>query len=471
LNQKAKIALSILAPLVIWGMPIDWIPLQAITVVEQRLLAIFAMAVLCWVLEPIPIFATSLLVIVAELVIISDKGFAPLMGAAGNPEFGELLSYREVMATFASPVIMLFLGGFFLAMAATKYRLDTNLARILLKPFGRNPRMILLGLMLITGLFSMFMSNTATTAMMLAILTPVLAAFEEGDTGKIAFALGIPFAANIGGIGTPIGTPPNAVAMKYLVGENAIGFGQWMAFALPYVLIVLAFAWLLLLRVFPPRAEEIDIEIKGKFLRNWRALTAYATAAGTIVLWLTDAWHGMNSYVVAMVPVAVFTATRIVTAEDLRRISWDVLWLVAGGIALGLGLERTGLAGHLVASIPFAQLSPYLIVLVVSGLALVMSTLTSNTATANLLLPIAAALGASLPGLQGLGGEKGLILIVAFACSLAMALPISTPPNAMAHATGLIDSRQMVRVGIVIGIVGLMGGYGLMFVLRQVGFL
>ena len=461
--------LCVLVPLAIWACPTDWLPIASLTTVEHRLVAIFAMATLCWVLEPIPIFATSLLVIVAQLVLISDRGLGPLVRGGGDNS-GQLLPYADIMATFASPVIMLFLGGFFLAMAATKYRLDTNLARVLLRPFGDRPHWILMGLMVITAVFSMFMSNTATTAMMLAILSPVLKGLGDGDRGRGAFVLGIPFAANIGGIGTPIGTPPNAVALKYLTGTNAIGFGQWMAFGVPYVLVLLAIAWGLLVRCFPFTSQSIRIDIKGRFLINARAVTVYVTIAATILLWLTDAWHGMNSYVVALIPVAIFSATRIITSEDLRRISWDVLWLVSGGIALGQGLERTGLSQHLVDSIPFTSLSPLLIVLLVSLLALVMSTLTSNTATANLLLPVMAALGASLPSLGELGGARMLILTVTFACSLAMALPISTPPNAMAHATGLVDGRQMGRLGIVIGVIGLLGAYGLMFLLNKIGF-
>jgi solute carrier family 13 (sodium-dependent dicarboxylate transporter), member 2/3/5 len=470
MSQRIKIVLSTLLPLLVWAMPQEWMMLEGITLVEQRLLAIFAMAVLLWVLEPIPVFATSLLVIALQLVSISDRGLAALRSGVGGDGFGQLLRYQAIMATLASPVIVLFLGGFFLALAASKYRLDTNLARLLLRPFGRRPAALLLGVMLITSAFSMFMSNTATTAMMLAILTPVLGAFEARDPGRTAFVLGIPFAANVGGIGTPIGTPPNAVALQYLTGERAIGFGAWMLFAVPYVLLLLTFTWLALLQFFPPRAKELTIEIRGTFARHWQALTVYVTAGGTILLWLSDGWHGMNSYVVAAIPVAVFAATRIVTAEDLKRISWDVLWLVAGGIALGQGLEQTGLARRLVGSIPFDAFSPVLIVVVTSGLAVLMSTLISNTATANLLLPIAAALGTSLPALGGLGGAQMLILTVAFSCSLAMALPISTPPNAMAHATGMVESRQMARAGSVVGVMGLLGAYGLMFVLRQVGF-
>lgn len=468
--EKTRLLIAVLIPLLIVCVPGEWIPLAGLTVVEHRLIAIFALAALFWVLEPIPIFATSLLIILLELVLVSDSAFVLFRTDADEPGFGTLLSYQDIMATFASPIILLFLGGFFLAMAATKYRLDLNLARILLKPFGTRPPYILLGLMLITSVFSMFMSNTATTAMMLAILTPVLASFDRDDPARIAFVLAIPFAANVGGIGTPIGTPPNAIALQYLTGDMAIGFGEWMAFAVPFALVLLLITWGVLCKTYPARTDRLALDIKGTFLKNWKAITVYGVSTLTIVLWLFDFLHGMKSYVVAMIPVAIFTATRIITTEDLKRISWDVLWLVSGGIALGLGLEESGLARRLIESIPFASFPAVVIVLFSTLLAITMASLMSNTATANLILPLVAALGASLPGLETLGGEMMVILVVTMACSLAMPLPISTPPNAMAHATGLVESRQMARSGLAVGAAGLVGAYLLMFVLNQVGF-
>lgn len=246
-----KPSISIIIPVLILIMPGQWIPLDNISVVEQRLIAIFVMATLFWVLEPIPIFATSVLIITLELVMVSDSSFFLFSAPPEASNFGTVLSYKSIMAAFASPIILLFLGGFFLAMAATKYRLDINLARVLLKPFGTDPKWVMLGLMVITAIFSMFMSNTATTAMMLAILTPVLVTFRDDDPGKTGFILAIPFAANVGGIGTPIGTPPNAVAMKYLTGVNTISFGEWMEFAIPYVIVLLIILWFVLLKIFP----------------------------------------------------------------------------------------------------------------------------------------------------------------------------------------------------------------------------
>lgn len=471
MNKRIKLLISLAIPILIYILPSYWLPIDHLTTIEHRVISIFILAALFWVFEPIPIFATSVLIIVLELVLISDQSFVLFKPAVNALNYGQIVSYKEIMGTFASPIIMLFLGGFFLALAATKYQLDLNLARVLLKPFGRKPGNLLFGLMLSTALFSMFMSNTATTAMMLAILAPVLSLFETNDSGKIAFVLAVPFAANIGGIGTPIGTPPNAIALKYLTGPNYIGFGKWMLFSIPFVFCLLVFAWRLLLRFFPVQTKELNLEIRSKFRQNWKALTVYFTFGITILLWLTDFLHGMNSYVVAMLPIAVFLTTRIITAEDMKRMSWDVLWLLSGGIALGLALEKSGLAQHLITSIPFENFSPYLIVLAATLITFAMANFMSHTATANLLLPIMAALGMSASSLIGLGGSKMLILAVTFSSSVGMSLPISTPPNAMAHAIGIIESKHMAKSGVLIGLVGLVGIYMLMLILKMVNFL
>ncbi|MGF1713963.1 SLC13 family permease [Photobacterium chitinilyticum] len=468
MRQYIRYIVPILIPLLILILPASAFPVEGLTVIQQRVIAIFLLAALCWVLEPIPIYATSVVIIVLELLLLSNKGLYLFRAGEGQAYFGELLTYSDIMATFASPIIMLFLGGFFLAMAATKYRLDVNLARVLLKPFGTQPKYVMFGLMLITAIFSMFMSNTATTAMMLSILAPVIALFGAKDPGKIAFALCIPVAANIGGIGTPIGTPPNAIALKYLTGENLITFGEWMFFGVPFVAVLLVFAWMLINMLYPAKQEKIELTIKGKFLKTPKAITVYITFALTIILWLMGSSHGMNSYTVALIPVAVFSLTGIINKEDLKKISWDVLWLVSGGIALGLALDQTGLARLLVHSIPFDSYSPYVVLAGSALLCLLMANFMSHTATANLLMPIMAALGTSMTSLVPLGGEITLILVVTFAASLGMSLPISTPPNALAHATGHVQSNQMARVGVIIGVVGVLLSFVMIWALHLI---
>ncbi|ELR67122.1 Transporter, putative [Photobacterium marinum] len=386
---------------------------------------------------------------------ISDKGLHLFRSPPSGHDLGEMLKYTDIFGAFSSPIIILFMGGFALAIAASKYELDNNLARVLLKPFGTQPRFIMLGLMLITAVFSMFMSNTATTVMMLALLAPIVASVPKGDTGIKALVLCIPIAANTGGIATPIGTPPNAIALQYLTGEHSISFLGWMVFGLPFVVLQLAFAWWLLQKLFPSTQDQMHLKLDGSFQTGWQAMVVYVTFALTIILWMTTALHGMNTYVVSIIPLAVFTLTGIMGKEELKLINWDVLWLVAGGIAIGLGLDKTGLAAALAHAIDYNSLSPIAVVLTLSLICWLMANFMSNTATANLLMPIAAAVAASMESLASLGGLQGVLIVVAFSASLGMILPVSTPPNSLAYSTGLIESKDMAKAGVIIGIMGL----------------
>lgn len=450
-----KLAICFLLPIGVLLMPIDVIPIDDLTLIQHRLLAIFLLAALLWVLEPVPVFATSILIIALELVMISDKGLHLFRSPPAGHDIGELMKYTDIFSAFSSPIIILFMGGFALAIAASKYELDNNLARVLLKPFGTQPRFIMLGLMLITAVFSMFMSNTATTVMMLALLGPIVASAPKGDLGIKALVLCIPIAANTGGIATPIGTPPNAIALQYLTGSNSIDFFSWMMMGLPFVIIQLTLAWFLLQKLFPSSEKQMVLKLNGTFQKNWRAIVVYITFAATIVLWMTTSLHGMNTYVVSIIPLAVFTLTGIMGKEELKQINWDVLWLVAGGIAIGIGLDKTGLASALAHAIDYSSLSPTSVVITLSLVCWIMANFMSNAATANLLMPIAAAIGTSMESLASIGGIQSLLVVVAFSASLGMILPVSTPPNSLAYSTGLIESKDMAKTGLIIGVIGL----------------
>ena len=537
-----------------WGLPVN--PIQT------RVIALFVFAALMWILEVIPIWTTSVLVITlallgtsntslnflkvdkfdkpaveaivadaygpganAEVVkatqasvveslkkvtnltpdavrstintailkpVVAGKADAAqataLKEAAGRLFDGEVSAriskldlvnqtqQKSIFATFADPIIILFLGGFFLADAATKFRLDINLARVLLKPFGTNPKYVLLGLMSVTALFSMFMSNTATAAMMLALLTPVLALFKPEDRGRAAFALCIPIGANVGGIGTPIGTPPNAIALKFMQ-ENGwnVTFGDWMMFGVPFVIIMLLIGWFLLLKMFPIDQKSLDLarEMKGKFLTTPKAWVVYITFIVTILLWvIPKQYHGLDANSVAIVPIAVFSVTGVITKKDLKAMSWDVLWLVAGGFALGVALGETKLASDLINSIPFAEWNSMALIVGSSLICLFMATFMSHTATAALLMPIMASVAAGMVagGSMDAPGAIGLLVTIAFASSLGMALPISTPPNAMAYATGHVEQKGMAISGTILCLIGLAFSIGLMALLGAIGF-
>ena len=455
----------LIVTLVLWNLPSSAFGMEGLTVIQQRIIAIFAFATLMWIMEVVPSWATSVGIIGLMLLFCSDSGVKPLC----NPdEVGTLLSYKGVMACFADPVIMLFIGGFILAIAATKTGLDAQLAKILLIPFGKKSNMVLLGFLLITGLFSMFVSNTATAAMMLTFLTPVFRQLPANGKGRIALALSIPIAANLGGMGTPIGTPPNTIALKYLndpEGLNlGIGFGQWMLIMVPLVLVLLFIAWLLLQKIFPFTQKTIELTIEGDMKKGVQSKIVIATFIVTVLLWLLDSVTGINSYTVALIPFLVFSMTGVIGRQDLEEINWSVIWMVAGGFALGYGLNQSGLAELAVESIPFGEFSPIL-VLILSGLiCYTLSNFISNSATAALLMPILVVVCAAMGDkLDAIGGTSTILIGVAVAASSAMVLPISTPPNALAYATNLVEQRDMARIGLIVGIISMVLGYAVLY--------
>ena len=463
----AKIAVVALVTLLLWNMPTEWFGIQNLTIIQQRIIAIFAFATLMWILEIVSSWATSIAIIVLMLLFCSDSGLLPMVN---EEEVGKLLNYKGVMACFADPVIMLFIGGFVLAIAATKTGLDAQLAKVLLRPFGTKSEMVLLGFLLVTGLFSMFVSNTATAAMMLTFLTPVFRQLPPEGKGRIALAMSIPVAANLGGMGTPIGTPPNNIALKYLndpEGLNmGLGFGQWMMFMFPLVIVLLFISWRLLLKFFPFSQKTVELNIDGGMQKGFQSWVVIVTFILTVVLWLSDRFTGINANTVAMVPFCIFALTGVINKRDLEQINWSVIWMVAGGFALGYGLNASGLAANAVESIPFGDFSPLLILIMGGAICYVLSNFISNSATAALLMPILAVVcGAMGDKLAPIGGTGTILIGVAIAASSAMILPISTPPNALAFATGYVQQKDMSKIGIIMGVVSMLLGFGLVYLM------
>jgi sodium-dependent dicarboxylate transporter 2/3/5 len=423
------------------------IEFDGLSVAGHRALSVFLLAIVFWVTEAIPLYATAALIIFLQILLISDQALFAL------PESFEAPSYTEFYATLANPVLMLFLGGFFLADGAAKYKLDRSMASVLLRPFGVSPRYILLGLMLITAAFSMFMSNTATTATLMAVVLPVIAGLDIDDKLRTALALSIPIAANVGGIGTPVGTPPNAIALGGLGDAGiSVSFVEWMVMAVPMMIVLLLFSWWLLIKLFPAKTDTVHLNIKADFDRSRGAQIFYVTFAVTVLLWLTEPIHGIKSTIVGFLPVVVLLATRVFSSKELRSVQWHILWLVAGGIALGLGVSSSGLDVWLIDLVSWDRVPGWLVAGLLALTALVMSTVISNSAAANLLIPIGLTL--ALSGAVPLDPIQ-VGFFIAIGASLAMALPISTPPNAIAYSTGAVQTSDMARAGIVIGLVGL----------------
>ena len=408
----------------------------------ERMLAIFLLAIVLWVTEAIPLVATAVLVIALEILLVSNQALLPVPGDATK--------YSAFLGALANPVIILFLGGFLIADGAEKYRLDKNLAAVLIRPFTGSARTTVLGLMVITAMLSMFMSNTATTATMFAVIIPILGALPAGRA-RAGLALSIPVAANVGGIGTPVGTPPNAIALGAL--EEAgydVSFLDWMIMAVPLMVMILVGAWLLICVLLLPGGLKVELDMRARWHTDRRALTFYVIAAATILAWMTESLHGVSANVVGFLAVAALLVTQVMGAEDLGRLSWPVLWLVAGGIALGDGVGATGLDAWILGLFGWDAMPAFVVIIVMGMLGLAMSNVISHSAASNLLIPLAMGLATGIDGLE----PVTIAVVLALACSLGMSLPISTPPNAIAYATGEVTTADMAKVGVVVGVVG-----------------
>ena len=400
--------------------------------------ALLLVAAILWISELVPLFVTSVLILFLNVVWV-----APVLQSEGVT-----VSASAFMAPFFSDVILLFLGGFVLSAAFQRYGLDERIAQWVLRRTGRRPTMVLAGVMLTTAFLSMWMSNTATTAMMLGLAGPILAGTRADDPFRKAIALGIPFAANLGGLGTPIGTPPNAIAVQFMnESGTAPSFATWIAMAAPMLVVLLGLAWILLLRLYPARTDDVALPDRGGFESTRDSWLVVAIALVTIGGWLTSSIHGFSTGTVALVPVMAFFGLRILEPQDFRQLPWDVLILAGGGLSLGVAVATSGLAEWAAGLVPVRQAPELAIALAFGLIASLMSTFMSNTATANLLIPVAMGLPEDL--------ERSILCVVAFSCSVSMALPVTTPPNAMAFSSGNILVKDMVGPGSILTVVGI----------------
>lgn len=401
-------------------------------------LGILLAAATLWITEAVPLFVTSLFVLFLCIVWL-----APVMRAEGAN-----VQNAVFMSQFFSDIIVLFLGGFVLSAALHRLRLDEWLARWIIGRTGSSLPLLMFGVMVITAFLSMWLSNTATAAMMLALVIPITERLPAEDPARKGLLLSIPFSANVGGLGTPIGSPPNAIAMQYMQQVNLDpGFGTWMIIAFPGVAAMLILTWLVLQYVYkgsgkalPPDGEPLVISQSAELY------VVLGTTAVTVVGWMTSAFHGQTSGTVALIPVLVFFSTGILRVQDLRGLSWDVLLLMGGGLCLGTAIAESGLADWLIGMLPVEGVSVYWLMVVFGTVACAMSSVMSNTATANLIMPII--LGLSVTTLSP------MLIGTAFACSLAMPLPVSTPPNAMAFSSGQLSVGDMVKPGLLLTAVG-----------------
>jgi len=394
-------------------------------------LGIFTTAAILWVVEPFPLYVTSFVIVILEVILLGRPGGPLGMGSSG---------YNVFLHPFFDSVIVLLLGGFVMATALKRYGLDARISRTILSRTGTSPRRVLLGMMITSAFLSMWLSNTATTALMIAVAIPIVSTMDPAEPFRKAIILGIPFASNIGGIGTPIGTPPNAIALGILsqMGRG-LTFIEWMYRGIPVVVALLIICWLILCRIFPPGVERIDIEFGKQERMGRKPKFILYLFAGVVVLWLTSKWHGVPSAIISLIPFVILFGLRFLRDDDLQDLGWGILFVVGGGMSLGIAMRESGLTAWIVDQLPFQAMGMLGVLMVFGVVAAAMTSFISNSATANLLLPIAVGVSAVEPATTA--------AVVAMASSAAMILPISTPPNAIAYGSGYINVRDMARAG------------------------
>jgi sodium-dependent dicarboxylate transporter 2/3/5 len=334
------------------------------------------------------------------------------------------------------------------------------MAHEILKRMSDRPAIFVLGLMLVTAFLSMWMSNTAAAAIMIPISIIVLKEnnlFNEHSRFAKGAVLSVAYAATIGGIGSLVGSPPNAIAARYLGEENiSLYFVEWMIKALPFVVLALLFTWLLLFLFNKPEIDKIQFKYQVRALNRSQKII-FLVFIITVIGWLTTKFTGLSSSAVALIPVISLFALGLLDDTDLSKISWPTLLLFGGGLSLGSAVNQVGIDSLLatlmqdwITDIP---LFVTLLILVFLGIAVTM--MASNTASAAILIPL------MLPLSEGLGIDmKSMAILIAIGVSLDFMMPVGTPPSAIAYSTGVVNVREMMKNGFLVNI-----GTGLILVL------
>ena len=431
-----------------------------------RTAAVAILMAIWWMTEAIPIPATAML----------PLGLFPILG---------VLDAGNASEPYASELIFLFMGGFLLAVTMEKWGLHKRIALRIVTMVGTSPNRLILGFMLATAFLSMWISNTATTAMMLPIVIAVAAMFRPLDQEGpyefgIALMLGVAYAASIGGICTLIGTPPNAVlagAASEILGVE-IGFVQWMGVGVPIAVVMLPVTWILLTRfLYPPgplagdAAEIIEAEVASLGAPSRGEKVTAVVFGLTALAWVLRSEKTIGNFTIPGLQTwapNVGDSTIAMTAAVLlfilpvdwrkgefaldwrtaKRIPWGVLVLFGGGLSLARAMEQSGLAAWIGGVVASLEAVPTLaIIAFVATLLVFLTEVTSNTATTTMAMPVMA--GAAI----GLGMDPLLVMTTAaLAASMAFMLPVATPPNAIVFGSGYITIGQMSRAGLVLNI-------------------
>jgi sodium-dependent dicarboxylate transporter 2/3/5 len=434
-------------------------PPENLPLAGMHVAAVAILMAVWWITEAIPIPATALLPLL----------LFPVLGVD---------TVKDAAAPYAHPLIFLFLGGFMMALAMQRWGLHRRIALQIIRKMGTQPSSLIAGFMLSAAFLSMWVSNTATAMMMLPIGLSVIELACEGDATPggedpfaIALLLAIAYSCSIGGLGTLIGTPPNAFMAAFLSQTYGIeiGFAQWMMVGVPIVVIALPLAFLTLTRIaFRLRGRRLsggrelisrELEAIGPMSRAEKMVAGvFALTAGCWILRpLLDRWIvGLSDAGIAiaaaillfLLPLDLRRGVFLLNWDWARRVPWDVLLLFGGGLSLATAIQGSGLATWTAHGLEGLSTWPTpLIVVAAAGLIIVLTEFTSNTATAAAFLPILASVAVGI-------GKAPLLLVVpaALAASCAFMLPVATPPNAIVYGSGRLTIPQMLRAGILLEI-------------------
>lgn len=437
-------------------------PPEGLDIAAWRVTAVGLLMAIWWVSEAIPIPATALLPIL--LFPILDVG-----------------TIREATTPFANPLIYLFMGGFIIALAMEKSNLHKRIALNIVKLVGVKPRSIIIGFMISAAFLSMWVSNTATAMMMLPIALSIIGLVESkkdihaGDLQTnfaLVLVLSLAYACNIGGIGTLIGTPPNALMAGYMLEtyQVEIGFSQWMLAGVPLVIISLPLVYIVISKIiYPIRITEIpggEALIREELTKSG-GMTRAEKMVGTVFLLTASLWIFrplLEPYIpnISDTGIAIFGAilmfllpedfkkgSFVIGWDSAKNLPWEVLILFGGGLSLAAAITATGLAEWIGGSLSAFGGWPILVLILISLFIIIFLTeVTSNTATAAAFLPILASVAISM-------GFDPLLLVVpaAIGASCAFMLPVATPPNAIVYGSGLVSIPQMARAGFIINLV------------------
>ncbi len=450
---------------------------QEMSLEAWRLVALAAWMIVWWLGEAVPIPATALLPI----------PMMPLLGIA---------DMKPVAANYGHTLIFLFLGGFMLATAMQRWGLHRRIALRIVSLVGTSPGGIVAGFMAATAFLSMWISNTATTIMMYAVGLSVIEFVGTKVTDRtmvrnfgVALMLGIAYSASIGGVGTLIGTPPNALLASFLENTYSIevDFATWMQLGIPVVVIMLPLAWLLLGKVaFPARGLRIDdagdiikaeLSALGSMSKGERVVAVVfgCTALGWILRKQIAGFTGLpiNDTTIAIVAAIVLFAVPIsrekghfaVDWDATRNLPWGVLLLFGGGLALAGAFKSTGLAEWIGGRVSGIEVGTWTLVFVVTAAIVYLTEITSNTASTATFLPILGAVAV------GLGLDPRLLAVpVALGASMAFMMPVATPPNAIVFSYEEMRLGDMVKAGFWLNIVGIAVGFGAMYLLAPLVF-